>query len=106
MKNNHSNELIKSATGTIVKINLHFLQAVVFGLIAWWCYPERPFDIGWGLVSFICVLVVLAAIASAIRDMSKLYQRDNTIKAYLQQGAQPKTSTLANDDIQKKAGMR
>ncbi len=104
MENN--NDLMKVTNGTIVKINLHFLQAVVFGLIAWWCYPERPFDIGWGLVSFISVLVVLAAIASAIKDMTRLHQREKTIKAYLQQGAQPKASTLASDDALKKAGMR
>lgn len=102
----NNNTVSKPATGSIIKINLHCLQAIAFGLIAWWCWPTRPFDLGWGLLAFISVMVVLAAIVSAIKDMIKLYQRDKTLKAYLQQGTQPKASTLASDDALKKAGMR
>lgn len=99
-------DAIKSVNSTVVNINIRFLQACLFGWMAYACWPTRPFELGWGLLAFIAIAISVVCLINAIKDMTKLYQREKTIKAYLDQGVQPKSSTLASDEALKKAGMQ
>ena len=99
-------DAIKSVNSTVVTINIRFLQACLFGWLAYGCWPTRPFELGWGLLAFIAIVISVACLVHAIKDMTKLYQREKTIGEYLKQGTKPKSSTLASDEALKKAGMQ
>ncbi len=102
VKNNAS----KTATGMIVKINAASLQGLFFGLMCWVMWPESRFDYGWGFLAIISGLISCSFITGAALGMIRLYKRDKALEQYMQQGATPKSSTLASDDALKNAGMR
>lgn len=99
-------DVTKSATGTVIKINVGFLQGLLFGGIAWWMWPDHRFSFGWGLLTIVSALIASAFLIGALLGMIRLYKREKVIAQYMKLGERPKSSTLASDDALKKAGMR
>ena len=98
--------LLRTTTGSVIRINASFLMASLMGWIAWFTWPLVSSAIGWAVVSFMCGIIAVSMLIRAMSLIVKLYWRDRTIAAYVQQGARPKTSELASEDALKNAGMR
>ena len=97
---------IKSAFGPIVRINLMSLHACLFGWAAWHMWPDSLQGYGWGLLAIVAWLVCGVSSLNVIKQIVTLYTREKAIAKFLEQGKQPKSSTLASGDALDKAGMR
>ena len=100
------NLYIKRSGGNIWRINLSLLGSSWFFFVAYSIWPTSSRWWGLGFFSICLALAATALLINAMRKMTELYQRDKALAAFMQQGAQPKSSTLATSDALDQAGMR
>ena len=93
--------------GAIVRINVKFLGAFLFGFIAWVMWPEDGY--AWWqfrLFSVIAGFGALLTLIDAIKAALALHEREGVLTELDRIGGKPKGSALADDDAQRRAGMR
>ena len=96
---------IKTPIGAILKVNGHFLQAFMFGGVAWLIWPTNPKWWGFGLLSILLGAAAIAGFIAAIRAMTKLYVRERELARFSSTARAPDPSDLADQDALKNAGM-
>ena len=97
--------MIKTPIGAILKVNGHFLQAALFGGVAWLIWPTTPKWWGFGLLSILLGAAALASLIAAIRAMTKLYIRERELSRFTTTARTPEPSDLADQEALKNAGM-
>ena len=91
--------------GAILRINGWLLYATLVGAFAWWLWPTRAEDWGYGMTSIILGLAAISGVIEAIKTAVKLTARDKAIARYMAQGNKPKTAEMASADALRNAGM-
>lgn len=95
----------KTPLGAILKVNGNFLQAFLFGGVAWLIWPTNPKWWGFGLLSILLGAAALASLIAALRAMTKLYVRERELARFAATARTADPSDLANQDTLKNAGM-
>ena len=95
----------KTPIGAILKVNGHFLQASLFGAVAWLIWPTNPQWWGFGLLSILLGATAFAGLIAAIRAMAKLYVRERELARFAATARAADPSDLADQNALKNAGM-
>lgn len=95
----------KTPLGAILKVNGHFLQAFLFGGVAWLIWPNNPKWWGFGLLSILLGAAALASLIAALRAMTKLYVRERELARFVATARTADPSDLADQVALKNAGM-
>ena len=96
---------IGSSAGSVLRINILLLCAVLLAAIAWAIWPLSPEWWGFELLSIFLGMAAVAALIDAVRTMVKLHERQKII-ARMEATARPAEQTdFADIEALKKAGM-
>jgi hypothetical protein len=95
----------KAPLSVFVSINGKLLAAVLFGGLAFVCWPDTARDWRLGLLSILLGAGALGIMADALRLMSKIHARERTINAFIAQGRAASSSELASPDVLRGTGM-
>lgn len=95
----------EASKGKIVEINAKLLYAVFLGYLSYWSWPTNPLWWGFGFVS---VLSGLSAAALTVNALSLIFKARSFKKeqdAFMAQGKEVKSSSLASNDLMQKDGV-
>ncbi|MCW2308835.1 hypothetical protein [Rhodobium gokarnense] len=93
--------------GAIIRINVKFLGAFLFGFMAWAMWPEDGY--AWWQFRLLSVITGFGAfltLIDVIKAVLNLQKREGVLTELDRIGGKPKGSALADDDAQRRAGMR
>lgn len=95
-----------TGSNKVWRINGLQLHSFVCGFFSWVTWPERFVDLGWGFLSILLGAACLVSFIQAGKEMRAAYRLQKRIAKQLKTGRQQHSSTLASEDVLKKAGMR
>lgn len=91
--------------GAIAAINIKAAVGSVCGVLAWHLWPARAVDWHFVPISIFLGLIGTVIFIGCARRAHKLHTRDKAVRAYLAQGAHPKSARLAPGHMLRNAGM-
>ena len=89
----------------ILSINVTFFGAAVFGVIAWWLWPETVE--GWraGLLAILCGYGALISTIAGVGKLRQHLTHDIGVDKFERRARPPRSDTLADEESLRKAGM-
>lgn len=94
-----------SGSSKVWRINMLQLHSLVCGFFGWVTWPDRFVDLGWGFLSIMLWLACAISLMSALREMYQAYKRKKVVANYKKKGREQSSSTMADEDALKDAGI-
>lgn len=96
----------KIPVGSVVKINLYLLLALILACLAYWAWPTTPRNWGFAVAALVAAAASVSAIWKAWNEILRVRNLIQEVGGFVAAHPAPKQNKLADDDVLRRAGMK